>query len=820
MQLFKKAPTFTSSLQVSDYFASIVGETVDFYTVELTFSLLQSAIIRKNLGKVNIKITNSNIKTNENYEKVYAPTEPEQTQEARKNNDIKYGQSEIKGLLTKSYSQRAQAIAKSQTVIDNIDIENLTLYVSPQIRNDLSAKSNNDPAIFENTFKNIPPEEIPSFYQAADIISPIAFISVQNPNVFEGNVLDRAAASALNKEILVKDGVDPSSEILENNPKLRISSLRKYYSDDSLIGYPREDTYYALKKKSVFSDRINITLTSNIQKKFSSLYFDVTFDVFQLNKNVVIDRKKTRIEFPKLINVYRRNFNAPAVRTNFSYNAPGGAFGTVSAKQADKSDGIEVYKKSLYSNGNFTNFSLIEEANVTPNNYINYNYNLPSNRIDIFRFVSFNSVEKTRSESYSSAVLGKTTIDTSALIIVDDPITKGTVKLTLLNPPPDAVQYKIVRKFQNQSVAIKAYTDVSTTQECYDTGLSEGKVYTYFVLYKMSNGQIFNSVVQDHLFIESQENSDVTATISDAEYSNVKVDIENTEPTIRFIITANLVKSKASQLLEELNLAGFAQQFNDELTKINDLVNDVIRLSVVRINHKTGARETFKQLQSNSANLTAGQFQFEDSYQTRKKFNISALDPFVKYTYEIRAKIINPITLLRDYVKTETVTVGTGQKTFSYKPYKWKQPSIKITGATPEKDGNGDPLVDEEEQSTYAGVVARYDTSSVFLGLTGIEDLLLERVDIRTVKISWTLQGSKSYYDHFVIVKELNGVRKILGVCHSDPFIDKITVADSGTLIYYITPVLNDYTIGETLKTNSILIQPSDFTSKKAVLAQ
>jgi hypothetical protein len=275
-----------------------------------------------------------------------------------------------------------------------------------------------------------------------------------------------------------------------------------------------------------------------------------------------------------------------------------------------------------------------------------------------------------------------------------------------------------------------------------------------------------------------------------------------------------MMPSKINEISNALRTSQLTSQFSAELDKINDTVNDLVRISVVRINHKTGTRETFKNLQKDTANLAAGQYLFDDNALNQKAFNISPLDPLTNYTYEIRASIVNPITLFRDYVRTETVSVGTGQRTFSYKPYKWRQKSTKITGTLPEKDNDGNPLVDENEDSIYAGVVARLDVAGSSLGLFDIEDLTAERLNIDTVKISWTAQGDKSYYDHFVIVKELNGQRNLLGVTHADFIFDKINLSDSGTIIYYITPVLKDYTVGTSSKSNTIVVQPFDFISK------
>ena len=81
------------------------------------------------------------------------------------------------------------------------------------------------------------------------------------------------------------------------------------------------------------------------------------------------------------------------------------------------------------------------------------------------------------------------------------------------------------------------------------------------------------------------------------------------------------------------------------------------------------------------------------------------------------------------------------------------------------------------------------------------------------------IESSIDEYDHFVIVKESNGgKRKILTTSRDLMYVDEIRSTDAGTIIYYITPVYNDYTVGTTIRTNSIIVDPEELDSALAVV--
>jgi hypothetical protein len=79
--------------------------------------------------------------------------------------------------------------------------------------------------------------------------------------------------------------------------------------------------------------------------------------------------------------------------------------------------------------------------------------------------------------------------------------------------------------------------------------------------------------------------------------------------------------------------------------------------------------------------------------------------------------------------------------------------------------------------------------------------------------LSWRVQGSIEKVDHFIIMKEVNGVRTVVGKAHSEfaygncQYYHNLTRRDIGELKYVIVAVFNDYNTGKLVKSNTIVIE-------------
>jgi histone acetyltransferase (RNA polymerase elongator complex component) len=68
-------------------------------------------------------------------------------------------------------------------------------------------------------------------------------------------------------------------------------------------------------------------------------------------------------------------------------------------------------------------------------------------------------------------------------------------------------------------------------------------------------------------------------------------------------------------------------------------------------------------------------------------------------------------------------------------------------------------------------------------------------------------------YDHFIIVKEVNQKREFLGAFSQFETTDLIKKSDMGLVSYHIIPVFKNYDVGSSLQSNSIILDPQEFST-------
>ena len=266
---------------------------------------------------------------------------------------------------------------------------------------------------------------------------------------------------------------------------------------------------------------------------------------------------------------------------------------------------------------------------------------------------------------------------------------------------------------------------------------------------------------------------------------------------------------------------GVGQQFLSEINEEKFEFSSLLTHRVSRLNLKTGLREKFGILSLDTANTV--QEYFADQKITRQKNNIEKYDPMVAYVYEIEVFLRDPATLLRDAVRDVTIKSGPlAGKRYFFRPYVWRQPSTL-------KDGT---YYSQTDEGNLIGVDLLEDEGSVGLSKTltvpaqnfayNLSSFRAERIDLLRVKLTWTLpEGAElNDYNHFVIVKEVNKERDIVCSTMSLAIFDDLNIsitaadqgeADFGSVIYYIIPILRDFSMGLPVRSNTIIVDPKVF---------
>jgi len=114
--------------------------------------------------------------------------------------------------------------------------------------------------------------------------------------------------------------------------------------------------------------------------------------------------------------------------------------------------------------------------------------------------------------------------------------------------------------------------------------------------------------------------------------------------------------------------------------------------------------------------------------------------------------------------------------------------------------------LDDGEVGTTATV-----TLPAFSTSGSIFNVRAERLDAKKLRISWDLQQLPNSYDHFLVVKEVDRKREIVAAVCTKDMIYSLKKTDVGTVIFYVVPVLNDFTVLSAVRINqSIVIDPEE----------
>lgn len=607
--------------------------------------------------------------------------------------------------------------------------------------------------------------------------------------------------------------IDPSTVLKEklfNKGTKEYKNLANYYLKNALknlsINYPRYETIIDQNAIStIFMSHI-VKIPKKIKgekiRKFSVVFEPCTQDTYiptfeSVTKNLDLEdllNNASSLKEPEFTQSINKNYNKLCA--------------TLKDNLTNK---LFLQKKTIDYNGSTSFYKNINSAALVKDNSIEVSDLQESNKINIYRCIStFDQATSDRS-TYKNLVAGQLSFIDSTIMLPSNSGQDKAVKIELLNVPSEVVTYKLEKKvlLQNSDGYDGGMILVSNFRNKDDTivmdyNVVKNKTYEYFLTYRLKNGNQIASISKLHKYLDPQTviSTDITDVTISENY--------NGEPKVTFSITAKIEQSHSELLKSALENAGIGEQFAKEIQGEKAFFQNLLFFKVKRINLSAspGVEEEFKDFLDASS--------FEDDELSRKNSGVSKLDLSQTYQYEIRAFLKNPIELLPKYIKVvEQVTInGTTYKARAYRPYKWFQKSVLESGTTNSENEDGNIINSQFLQDSDIGVVntVKLDTLKKILGVRNVS---ANRITVEKITLKWDISNSGDYYDHFVIVKEVNHVRKILTTTHNKNYIDTIDSAkDMGNIRYYITPVYYDYTVGTTVASQVITIDPEEYDQK------
>lgn len=752
-----KQQPIKTSLTVPDYYATLTEEQPNNYIINLFCHVLKQDIVKNNFSTLNVKV----------YEKLAPKVISRSSNPAFRDSKV----------LRESIEKNKSMILESSV--------NLRKY-------NLELKAELTKSLIECT-----PPVFNSLLQAATINDNNQSLQDCNIEIIKGLKLDPSEAILMNS-------------LMTDNQK-DINKLKNHYLLNGIKNNGNVK-YYTVADKAITKERIYINFPISIPKKYVNSELEIVFQLQKtksINHVVVVNGELlTRIlRVSNLLSLKNLSIKKPSIELSFD--------GLHLFQNDEKAKAFKLQKKSINKSFIISNYQTIAQDNNTKKDFLISVKQADSiSELQIYRCLAFNSDANNHAFcSYKNLIFGTTFNIDSTILLVQESKENNGVEITVQNPPANASEFKIFKKryipdclgAQEEEVSISRYQPTKPIPNVViDTNITSGDTCEYFVRYKINDGTIQTSVSKIHQFFDVSKNKPITAQIT-----STLIDEYQLKPSVSITLDPRVIDEETSIIQRSLINSNFYEEYKSTFEKQLDKIQDLIFFKVVRTNlsKSPAIQEEFLDI------LTKSNLIFVDNTNSQKNSGVSELNLYDSYMYEFKAYYKNPLSLLKEYIIETPTKITTANKTllkgYRYKPYKWNQKRVLNTGTTLSEDEKGNlnsPTLDEHE---YTGVIAKTYVQKLGKDV-GVNKCTAKRVDKNHIILNWQIISSHEEYDHFVIVKESNGKRKLLETTCNTQYLDTIDLNDAGTIIYYVTPVYMDYAVGNSASSNYIVLDPDE----------
>jgi hypothetical protein len=823
----RKTSTNTSVGGFLGHFVTLVNMTQDSYFFEINFYVKWKEILKNQLLNYSIKAYNFDLQQGEN---------PGTFVDSKSANSVRPIGSISGGDTIKSWILSAKNTAEQVSIFQNAKIKDTGI---------IPLFTGEDVDIYKKTLVNYQNSGGKIDYVSNTDFQYLVLAPQKNPasnltNFSTNNEkVTNSKIKSKNLELISRHLTDPAeifdfnfapggNQNLEYNSKISLcKSISEFYLNTSPYNLPKESTYFgcdysqSAKIKNHFVSKV-----IEIKKEYVKNYFEFVVTLYYTptgpkpasnGKNYYgsFELPKKNVDIAKHLRFYNAiTKNKPTLIS--TTKDPLGNKSISVQSNAPSANSIKLYTKQINSSGYCFNFSTPVSKVVGPSPIIAPVFQ-QSGDFQIYRAFAENTSLNIISQKFNSTVVGNPVkkIDTTILLFRQR---NGYLEIEVKNMPDNVTalflessKQTVGGGFEHISTEKIAISSISSYIHKH-YGLENKKIYKYSVSYQTNDGTIKKSVSSYYKYFNASTETSISTLVT-----NVSVGIENNQPAISFEINSTSDQNESDSIANFLQQTSLGVKYSSELLKLKDKFGHVLSHIVYRTNLNSGIREVFTQLGTITA---ANQAQvFSDDYSTRKKANVVAYDLSSPYLYEISVLKHDPTVVLRDFIIDEKTEFN---KKYQYKPYRWRQARTREEGTFYAEDQAGNLLGFSQLEADEIGITQIVSVPPE-TKLLEIGQPYLERIDSRKVKISWNVQADPRSYDHFVVIKEVNGNKKVLGCFMNNEIIDILNVeqpstdtskSDFGTLLYYVTPVLSDFSVLPTLRTNAIIVDPEEFRYK------
>jgi hypothetical protein len=744
----------------------------------------------------------------------------------------------VGNILTRVKDARA-AIQQQQQLTIASKVSDITSKISNDTIGDLTNKRSST-RFTKTKLKSVQASELKDSADIKPILTQVAHqfinVDVQNSSSFE------EGQKNLMLDMIVRQGVDPSSVVdlmdrsisnadalsgisrkskqqeYKNNPLTKL--LNSQLLPPELSDIPRttenvsNDSFIDVAQ-SVYNEIIEVPVSITIPEKNTKtadgkqgVNIFVKFELISSKTGLTIDTTIKQLDVARHVQMFLTPKRAPLVSITTSDIA---SQVNLEVKQLDKNaTQVDVYRKTI----NRASIEDLQYSIVGSYQLKNVNQSLliqtdkPSSSTYVYRIIPTND-SGTQCSEFTNCVVRPTSYkEIKTLSLVATPIELG-IKLEAQKIPYNVVSIEFV--VRNLTAHQKIFTNVGNDIFLIDDSIRNldyisvidnnalpGNVYEYAarLIYKSGINEYAGCAVVE---AATQTPGKVDTKIKDLLIQSVNDNgIDTVDVT--FNIETTIVDTDLDIVKGLLIKQDMYELFKGDVEREREFLKSLIAHNVQRVNLTTGLRENF-------GTVVNGQF---SDLQLRKNQAIIPLNLTHKYRYEVTVLLRASETMFETLVKDRIDPVT--KKSYSFKPAKSLHPVTLDRGMI----------------VSFAGLKIRYSKDQLSFGTIGS----IETIDVTFDKqqttitnataqvfdkfmnvITWKVEGSISNVDHFIIMKEVNGVRSIVGKAHSEflhgncTYTHVITRHDVGVYKYVILPIFNDYNVGIPASTNQVSIE-------------
>lgn len=544
---------------------------------------------------------------------------------------------------------------------------------------------------------------------------------------------------------------------------------------------------------------VEVVILGKLRKSLKTNIFIVNFELIDSKTNSSVQIFSKELDVSSYINAYYTPQKRPLVSiSNIS------SVINFDIKQTDPgAESVVIYKKAINPvSVDNDDYKLISTILLSPGKNTIFSVENPQTTSILYRFISVGK-QGTLGSEYTNIVLKpRYHVQDKSLSLSANMVETG-IEVTLGSFPPNIISAEILAK--DLSIFERDYRNVGNTNtlitndvkiagsfSLIDSQVMNYHVYEYIARMTFASGVEYSksSIIECIPY----EQGKIDIVISDVEIRN---ELDN--PNVKFLISAKIIDSESQVTKELLELNGLADLFKPELVQERDLINDLIAFNVQRINLSTGDREDFGIITTNI---------FDDTL-LQKSTGVSPLNFGHRYQYEISTALRSPETLFSTLFKD--VIDPTTKKPYKYSPSKNRHPLTLREGILVSKRG----LKTSSKNAFMHGQIGFFESLNVTFDKKNVEiiELSVERFDKHSNILTWKILGDINEVDHFLIMKDVHGIRTIIGKCHGNfhsgnvQFFHQYNSYDKGELKYIVVLIRNDYTINSDVVSNSLVVE-------------